>query len=102
MTATNASAHRGGHTGGIIWTPHPPKPASPRRLERSAEWGLLFELGTLTAECWSDRATGRADDSEPITLLLALTRWWCSIELPQTLAELTDVVPLFERRRVAA
>lgn len=94
--------HVGGNNGGIIWTPHPPKPASPRRRQRSAEWSLIVELGTLAAEVWADHAKGQGDDTEPLAMLWALTRWFCSIELPGTNAELIDGPPLLERRRVEA
>jgi hypothetical protein len=93
-----ASRHRGGKAGGIIWTPHPRLPASPRRLERGAEWSLIFELGALAAECWSSRSKGD-DADEPITMLWALTRWFCSIELPMTQTELINGGPILSRRR---
>lgn len=97
MSETRASTHRGG----IIWTPHPPKPSSPHRRGRGAKWGLLLELGTLAAESWHDRATAD-DEGEPIGMLLALTRWYCSIELPTNPAAIVNGPPLFERRLVRA
>jgi hypothetical protein len=102
LSAT-ARAHRGGGFGGIIWTPRPAKPISPYAQERGFEFGLLLELGTIAAESWWDRRSaaqdGDHDDDEPLTMLIAVTRWFCSIELPDDPLSIANGPPLFERRR---
>jgi hypothetical protein len=81
--------------GGIIWVFRPPQPLSPHQGRRTAEYSLILEVCVWLCESWAGRAEQDADATEaPIAMLLAVTRWFCRLDLPDSRVELFHGPPV--------